>query len=142
MNYFDQSRASMGGIGSSQLPSRSPVTARYLAPKTAPAPITAPMSYQDQSRASMMGVGSGRDTATRNAMGRGYMPSSGYAAPEPYVAPTPIVGALRATSLNPNGIRRNSNTFKGTRTAAAAPTGKVNPSGVDRSARVSATTNE
>lgn len=72
-----------------------------------------------------------------------YTPQMAYQKQEaPYVAPTPIVGALRDASLNPNGIRRNSNTFKGTRTAAPAPTGKVNPNGVDRSARVSATTNE
>ena len=56
--------------------------------------------------------------------------------PEPYVAPEPIVQALRQKSLNPEGIRRNANTFKGTANAPVAPEGKTNPSGANRSAQV------
>ena len=130
MNYSDASQAAMMGRPA------------YMTGAYAPAPrpqsnvvkgYQPNTSYYDQSRASMQtGVGG----AYHDYAGHGYKKA------DPYVAPTPIVGALRATSLNPNGIRRNSNTFEGTRTAAAAPTGKVNPNGVDRSARVSATTNE
>tara|TARA_R110002167_G_scaffold89964_1_gene242643 strand:- start:731 stop:955 length:225 start_codon:yes stop_codon:yes gene_type:complete len=56
--------------------------------------------------------------------------------PEPYVAPEPIVQALRQKALNPEGIRRNANTFKGTANAPVAPEGKTNPSGANRSAQV------
>ena len=54
----------------------------------------------------------------------------------PYVAPEPIVQALRQKSLNPDGIRRNANTFRGTTNAPVAPEGKTNPSGANRSAQV------
>jgi hypothetical protein len=62
----------------------------------------------------------------------------GYASdvPEPYVAPEPIVQALRQRSLNPEGIRRNAKTFQGTTNAPVAPEGKTNPSGANRSAQV------
>ena len=59
-----------------------------------------------------------------------------YAASEPYKNPEPIVQALRQKSLNPEGIRRNANTFKGTTNAPVAPEGKTNPSGANRSAQV------
>jgi hypothetical protein len=59
-----------------------------------------------------------------------------YAEEEPYVAPEPIVQALRQRSLNPEGIRRNAKTFRGTGNAPVAPEGKTNPSGANRSAQV------
>ena len=50
--------------------------------------------------------------------------------------PDYLVQALRTKSLNPEGIRRNANTFKGTTNAPVAPEGKTNPSGANRSAQV------
>lgn len=51
-------------------------------------------------------------------------------------APAPIVQALRQKSLNPSGIARKANTFGGAKTAPIASTGRSNPSGADRSGRL------
>jgi hypothetical protein len=102
-------------LNSSLMRGRPASVAPVAAPKPAPAPVGPPIGYRG---------------------GAWQHPSSGYTAPEPYVAPEPIVQALRQKSLNPEGIRRNANTFKGTTNAPVAPEGKTNPSGANRSAQV------
>tara|TARA_R110000744_G_scaffold170006_3_gene288064 strand:+ start:144 stop:503 length:360 start_codon:yes stop_codon:yes gene_type:complete len=115
------------------------------------------MDYSAASRAAMMGrpaymTGAYQAPARpQKVVTRGYQPSS-YTPnnymynpqmahlmrqkEDPYVAPEPIVQALRQKSINPEGIRRNANTFKGTANAPVAPEGKTNPSGANRSAQV------
>jgi len=102
-------------INSSLMQGRPAPVAPVSARNPAPAPVGPPVGY--------MG-------------GAWHHPSAGYAAPEPYVAPEPIVQALRQRSLNPEGIRRNAKTFRGTGNAPVAPQGKTNPSGANRSAQV------
>ena len=63
-------------------------------------------------------------TTPRNGMGGGYL--------TPYVATKTVDRSVP----NPEGIRRNANTFKGTANAPVAPEGKTNPSGANRSAQV------
>jgi len=120
------------------------------------------MNYSNADQAAMMGrpaymTGAYQAPARPQTNGtRGYQPSMNpharlqtgvggayhdfaghnYAEEEPYVAPEPIVQALRQRSLNPEGIRRNAKTFRGTGNAPVAPQGKTNPSGANRSAQV------
>ena len=77
-------------------------------------------------------------TRMQTTIGGAYHDFAGhnYGEAEPYKNPEPIVQALRQKSLNPDGIRRNANTFRGTTNAPVAPEGKTNPSGANRSAQV------
>ena len=123
-DYSDASRAAMMGRPAYMTGAYAPAPRPQSNVTRGYQPNT---NYSDQSYASIQrGVGGAyHDFAGHN-----------YKKEDPYVAPEPIVQALRQRSLNPEGIRRNANTFKGTTNAPVAPEGKTNPSGANRSAQV------
>jgi len=146
--YHQSSPSFLGGMYPAQ---PAPPVARERAPSAPPAeygPVGPPNSSNVGSRrgpAVAGGVGYSAASAF-GSDGMGYNPinnpvnddirARGYQKVEPFVDPEPIVQALRQRSLNPEGIRRNAKTFRGTGNAPVAPQGKTNPSGANRSAQV------
>ena len=108
-------------------PTPKPLTGPYRTPnKYVPAPKPTPMT--DMPSDLPAGYLAGAPVSVINRVAQEQA--------NPYVAPEPIVQALRQRSLNPEGIRRNAKTFQGTTNAPVAPEGKTNPSGANRSAQV------